>query len=76
MAIKSAKYDIKTDTGYDTIHFQTDTKMVKVLDDKKNELGNLNELGFIGKKVTTGSIKDIKTSGIYRDWETDRKSVV
>lgn len=65
MAIKQAQYNITNVSGEDIYHFQTDDKMVKILDANNNEIGTLEELGFSGKIVEGGSFKDIKHTGMY-----------
>ena len=65
MAIKRAQYSQTKVSGEDVYHFQTDGKMVKILDGSHNELGTLEEFGFTGKVVNGGSFKDLKVSGNY-----------
>ena len=65
MAIKRAQYSQTKVSGEDVYHFQTDGKMVKILDGSHNELGTLEEFGFTGKVVNGGSFRDLKISGNY-----------
>lgn len=66
MAIKNAQYKVKDTSGYDVFHFESNAKMVKVLNNDKSELGNLNEYLFTGKTVTSGAVTDIKVNGLYK----------
>lgn len=66
MAIKQAQYSITLANGEDVYHFQTDDKMVKIIDKNNNVLGTLKEFGFEGKVVTSGSFKNLKVSGLYK----------
>lgn len=52
--------------GDDVFYFDNDAVTTKVLDDNKNELGTLQEYLFEGKTVTSGSVTDIKHSGVYK----------
>lgn len=66
MDILNSQYKIKNKSGeYDVYHFESNQNMVKVLDEKDNELGNLGELIFSGKRVMSGDISDIKVPGLY-----------
>ena len=47
------------------VHFETDDKAVKIIDDNNNEIGTLKQLAFEGKPVSNISYRDIKRTGIY-----------
>lgn len=65
MAIKQAQYNITKTSGEDIYHFETDDKMVMIVDGSGRTIGTLEELGFSGKVVNGGSFKDIKHTGMY-----------
>ena len=52
--------------GDDVFYFDNDAVTTKVLDNNKNELGTLQEYLFEGKTVTSGSVTNIKHSGVYK----------
>ena len=62
MGIKKAKYEV----AQNIIHFETDDRMVNILDSKDNLIGSLRELAFEGKVVNSGTFQDIKHAGVYR----------
>lgn len=62
MGIKKAKYEV----AQNVIHFETDDRMVNILDSKDNLIGSLRELAFEGKVVNSGTFQDIKHAGVYR----------
>lgn len=62
MAIKKAKYEVNENV----IHFETDDRMVNILDSQDNLIGSLRELAFEGKVVNSGEFQDIKHAGVYR----------
>lgn len=68
MAIKRAIYKQMNSEGteFDTLHYQTSTGVVEVLDDNKVSKGSLDSLLMKGLPVNSGDIKDIKVSGKYR----------
>lgn len=47
------------------VHFETDDKAVKIIDNNNNEIGTLKQLAFEGKPVSNISYRDIKRTGIY-----------
>lgn len=47
------------------VHFETDDKAVKIIDENNNEIGTLKQLAFEGKPVSNISYRDIKRTGIY-----------
>lgn len=67
MAIKRAQYNIYNESSQEeAYYFETDAKSVKVLDKDNNIVGDLGELAFSGKTVTSGSFKDLKITGFYK----------
>lgn len=66
MAIKNAQYQIKDGQGFSIYHYETNSGQSVVLDANNNVLGTLDEFMFKGKVVNTGTIKDLKVSGLYR----------
>lgn len=66
MAIKQAQYKITLQSGEDIYHFQTDDKMVKIVNDSGQVLGTFKEYGMEGKVITSGSFKGLKITGIYK----------
>lgn len=66
MAIRRAKYNVQGDTDLDQIHFQTDAKSVHLLNNSKGIVGDLDDLLFKGKTVTSGSVTGLKVNGKYR----------
>ena len=52
--------------GDDVFYFDNDAVTTKVLDNNKNELGTLQEYLFEGKTITSGSVTNIKHSGVYK----------
>lgn len=62
MAIYKSKYWI----NHNVYHFETDDRVVNILDDEKNTIGTLREMLFTGKTITSGNFTDIKHSGVYR----------
>lgn len=73
MAIKNSEYNIKNASGgFDTYHFQTNAKMVKVLDGQKREIGTVEEVLINGKTLSgSQTIASLQTSGIYKGTFTD-----
>lgn len=65
LVLKQSIYSITKTTGEDVVHFETDDAMVKVIKADGTAVGTLKELIFKGKTVTSGSVYDIKTSGMY-----------
>lgn len=65
MALKQSIYQVTKTSGEDTIHFQTDDQMVKVINSSGQTVGSLKELVFEGKRVTSGSYTSIKLAGTY-----------
>ena len=65
LVLKQSIYSITKTTGEDVVHFETDDAMVKVIKSDGTAVGTLKELIFKGKTVTSGSVYDIKTSGMY-----------
>lgn len=65
MAIKQAQYNITKTSGEDIYHFETDDKMVMIIDESGRTVGTLEELGFSGKVINNGSFKDLKHTGLY-----------
>ena len=66
MAIKKAQYTVTKVTGEDVYHFETDNKMVNILDGDGVLVGTLDDMIFNGKTVTSGSYKDLKVTGLYK----------
>lgn len=66
MAIKKAQYTVTKVTGEDVYHFETDNKMVNILDGDGVLVGTLDDMMFTGKTVTSGSYMDIKVNGLYK----------
>ncbi|MBS4462279.1 hypothetical protein JXA27_06870 [Aerococcaceae bacterium zg-B36] len=67
MAIKNSRYKVKNDNNsFDVYHFETNQNSVSVLDNNKNEIGKLSDFMFKGKVVESGSITNIKVSGLYK----------
>lgn len=66
MAIKNAKYEIRGGDGFDVYHYVTNSGVVEVLDKEKVKLGTIDEFAFKGKVVTSGAVKDLKISGLYK----------
>lgn len=66
MAIKQAQYKITLQNGEDIYHFQTDDKMIKILNNKNQVLGTFKEYGMEGKVVTSGSFKSLNITGLYK----------
>lgn len=62
MAIYKSKYWI----NHNVYHFETDDRVVNILDSEKNTIGTLREMLFTGKTITSGKFTDIKHSGVYR----------
>lgn len=66
MAIKKAQYTVTKATGEDVYHFETDNKMVNILDGDGVLVGTLDDMIFAGKTVTSGSYMNIKVNGLYK----------
>ena len=66
MAIKKAQYTVTKATGEDVYHFETDNKMVNILDGDGVLVGTLDDMIFTGKTVTSGSYMNIKVNGLYK----------
>ena len=66
MAIKKAQYTVTKATGEDVYHFETDNKMVNILDGDGVLVGTLDDMMFTGKTVTSGSYMNIKVNGLYK----------
>ena len=66
MAIKKAQYTVTKATGEDVYHFETDNKMVNILDGDSVLVGTLDDMIFTGKTVTSGSYMNIKVNGLYK----------
>ena len=66
MAIKKAQYTVTKATCEDVYHFETDNKMVNILDGDGVLVGTLDDMIFTGKTVTSGSYMNIKVNGLYK----------
>lgn len=66
MAIRNSRYKVNNGNGYDVIHFEGNQTSIKIIDNEKEELGTLNDLMFVGKKVESGGFLNLKNTGKYQ----------
>lgn len=66
MVVYNSKYNISNGNDFDVYHFESNAKMIKVLDNSKAEIGNLENLLITGVAKNSGNISDLKMYGKYR----------
>lgn len=65
MSIKNAKYNYHNGTDFDTFHYETSAKQVKVLGSNGDITSDLEELLLKGKLIESKVLDSVKDTGMY-----------
>ncbi|MCY7948672.1 hypothetical protein P8891_06010 [Bacillus atrophaeus] len=66
MAIQKVRQNYHDGTGFNVLHYETQAKQVKILDDSGNITSNIEESLLKGKYIEDLDLDTVKATGIYR----------